>query len=73
MRCSDLLEEGGCLETGTEGWVTVEHDESKALERIPFLVERSESEPLAPWEKVERTACSPAVNPLASPAVPLLL
>ena len=35
-----------CLETDSEGWITVEHDNSKALEFVPFLGEREEGEPL---------------------------
>ena len=37
-----------CLETGSEGWITVEHDKSKALESIPFLGEWKEGEPPPP-------------------------
>jgi hypothetical protein len=32
----DLEKPVVCLETGSEGWITVEHDKSKALESVPY-------------------------------------
>jgi len=47
---SDLAEAAQCLETGSEGWITVAHDSSKALEWVKFGGERKEGQPLNPWE-----------------------
>ena len=47
---SDLAEAAQCLETGSEGWITVAHDSSKALEWVKIGGERKEGQPLNPWE-----------------------
>ena len=47
-RDCDLGESACSLETGSEGWITVEHDKSKALESVPFEGEWKDGEPLPP-------------------------
>jgi hypothetical protein len=47
-RYCDLEAPAPCLETGSEGWITVDHDKSKALEFVPFEGEWKEGEPLPP-------------------------
>jgi len=44
----DLGKPACCLETGSEGWITVEHDKSKALESVPFEGEWTTGTPLPP-------------------------
>ncbi len=47
-RNCDLDAPSPCLETDSEGWITVDHDKSKALEFVPFEGEWKEGEPLPP-------------------------
>ena len=49
---SDLDQVAPCLETGSEGWVTVRHDSSKALEWVPCEDPRDKGKPLDPWETI---------------------
>jgi hypothetical protein len=48
----DLGKPACCLETGSEGWINVEHDKSKALESIPFEGEWETGTPLPPGVQV---------------------
>ena len=47
-RDCDLGKPACSLETGSDGWITVEHDKSKALESVPFEGEWESGKPLPP-------------------------